>query len=169
MNKSTFDEYINLHRSMWIDICESVALARKVVDVYNLKIDYCRKHSKSKCRPINYCYACGCAYKIMDELCSPLLSMCKNCQFEWPSSGDSAGEYMCEYNKDIPAIGCRYGLWGNLAFIINEYMDLQHQLDKHPDSKVLRTKLTKLWKKEIKLCYKIATLPIDDSIAEMFV
>ena len=76
---------------------------------------------------------------------------------------------MCEYNKDIPAIGCRYGLWGKLVFIINEYMDLQHQLDKHPDSKVLRTKVIKLWKKEIKACYKIATLPIENSIAELFV
>lgn len=167
MNKNMFDEYITRHRDMWIYIAKSVASAKRAVDVYYLKIKYCS--STNFATPINHCYACQCAQQIMIDFCSPILSMCKHCPFKWPSSGDANGEYMCEYNRDIPSKGNRYGLWGKLVFITDEYMDVQTELDKHPNSKVLRAKLTKLWKKEIKLCYKIATLPIDDSIAEMFV
>lgn len=167
MNKNMFDEYITRHRNMWLRIAELVASAKRVEDVYFLKQDYCK--STNFPIPINWCYACQCAHQTMTDLCSPILSMCKHCPFKWPSSGDANGEYMCEYNRDIPSKGNRYGLWGKLVFITDEYMDVQTELDKHPNSKVLRAKLTKLWKKEIKLCYKIATLPIDDSIAEMFV
>lgn len=79
----TKQEAIKNHREMWNWIADKIEKEEMVLNVYELKKQYCKQFRKFWTR--NFCFLCGYA---SDYGCS-------KCPVKWPSTAD---EYMCEDN-----------------------------------------------------------------------
>lgn len=171
MKRTTFDAYIRLHRRMWLDMCKEITNKKHPIDVYQFKYNWIYKN---KTHAMKSCFLCECAYILRNEadnensdsmLQHTLLGpSCRYCPCVWPSTGDANHEYMCEYNYH----SCRingYGLYLTADNVHGEYYDL---LDIHCElpPKDLG-KVDKLWKKQCKICFKIAMLPVRDDLDYM--
>ena len=169
MKRTTFDKYIRLHRLMWLHMSQTIAETHHTVDPYYYKKSWCERTSLFV---INNCFACKCATELWEEAngdYSKILgydTMCGYCPLDWHSTGDFNGEYMCEYCYDNDDLN-HYGLW-MIATDINSLFesycldDPNQKLSKH-DIKIMN----KLWKKQCKICYKIAMLPIREEVENL--
>lgn len=159
MTKRHFEYHLNMHKQMWLDMAKHIAHIQHTIDIYRYKLSWCSSRNLS---PFKKCFACQCAIQIKqdvgdvedDELYSQ--NMCTYCPLRWPSAGDKNHQYFCEYNYAPGRING--GLW-ILA-------DCQHDLE--IDAMITGTPVKdELWKKQCKLCYKIAMLPIDEDVTKL--
>ena len=159
MTKRDLEYYLNMHKLMWLDIAKHIAQNHATIDIYHYKISWC---SRRNLAPYNKCFACQFAIQLKwvenikdDEMY--FSNMCTYCPLRWPGSGDENYQFFCEYNYNFDNHG-NLGLW-MLAY-------RQHDLEL--DAMIKRKPLTdKFWKKQCKLCYKIAMLPVDEDIIKL--
>lgn len=160
MIKRNLEYYLNMHKQMWLDMAKHIARDQHTIHIYGYKVSWC---SRRNLAPYNKCFACQCAIEIKWDVgdfgddTMYFQDMCSYCPLSWPGSGDEDHQYFCEYNYNFD--GCRNrGLW-MLA-------DRQHDLEL--DAMIKREPLTdKFWKKQCKLCYKIAMLPVDEDVIKL--
>ena len=160
MTKRILEYYLNLHKLMWLDMAKHIARGHVTIDIYHYKLSWC------SCRhlaPFNKCFACQCAIEIkwdvenIEEDEMYFSNMCTYCPLRWPGSGDENHQFFCEYNYNFECCG-NTGLW-MLA-------DTQHDLEL--DAMIKCKPLTdKFWKKQCKLCYKIAMLPVYEDVVKL--
>lgn len=142
----TKEQLIDLHREMWKWIANEISKARDKLNIINLKEEFIDEYS-SKCKregkpcvyPVSECFACEYACDRTIELHPNDYSehcKCEYCPFEWFSSGDEEGHYMCECNNNFDDKTGLYAQCKNMRGS-NKYS----------------------WKKQAKLAYKIAMLP----------
>lgn len=173
MKRTTFDAYVRLHRLMWLNICQEIAKEKHPVDIYTLKHNWIYKN---KTHAINSCFLCQCAHILRDEADNENPDTmfqhtrgvsCRYCPCVWPSTGDKDHEYMCEYNYHLNDYGIihGYGLWMTADNVYGEYYHLIDIKCELPPN-YLR-KVDKLWKKQCKICFKIAMLPVRDDLDHM--
>ena len=157
MTKRDIEYYLNMHKQMWLDMAKHIAHIQHTIDIYQYKLSWC---SRRNLAPYNKCFTCQCAIEIKwdvgdfeeDEMY--FSNMCTYCPLRWPGSGDETHQFFCEYNYNFE--GCRnIGLW-MLA-------DRQHDLERN----VCKPLTDKLWKRQCKLCYRIAMLPIDEDVTKL--
>lgn len=159
MIKSLFDYHVNMHKLMWLDMAKHIAQSHATTNIYHYKLSWC---SHRNLAPYNKCFACQCAIQLKwDEYLKDdnmyLQDMCSYCPLRWPGSGDENHQFFCEYNYNFEGCG-NTGLW-MLA-------DRQHDLEQ--GAMIEGKPLTdKFWKKQCKLCYKIAMLPVNEDVAKL--
>ena len=173
MKRTTFDSYIRLHRRMWLDMCKEITKKKHPIDVYQFKHNWIYKN---KTHAMNYCFLCECANILRDEADNDnshsMLQgtswglSCRYCPCVWPSTGDRNHEYMCEYNHYYNSNDFGYGLWMIAANIYGEYFDLLDVNCELPQES--KRNVDKLWRKQCKLCFKIAMLPVDEDVVKLF-
>ena len=180
MKRTTFDVYVTLHRLMWLNMCQKIAKEKHPIDIYTFKRNWIYTNT-NKTHAINSCFLCECANILRDEaddgnsdsmLQHTLMGLsCRYCPCVWPSNGDDNHQYMCEYNFHFePLAGWdtrRYGLWSIADNIGGEYADLYDINDnlsmKH------RRMVDKMWKKQCKICFKIAMLPVRNDLDHLII
>lgn len=157
MTKRDFEYYLNMHKQMWLDMAKHIAHIQYTIDIYQYKVSWCSSRNLS---PFNKCFACECAIQIkrdagdVEEYEMYFSNMCTYCPLRWPGSGDETHQFFCEYNYNFE--GCRNtGLW-MLAH-------RQHDLERNACKPIT----DKFWKKQCKLCYKIAMLPIHEDVTKL--
>lgn len=159
MTKRDLDYYLNMHEQMWLDMAKHIAHIQHTIDIYGYKLSWC---SRRNLAPFNKCFACQCAIQIKwnsgdvedDEMY--FQNMCTYCPLRWPGYGDEDHQFFCEYSYEPGRIN--KGLW----------MLAGHQHDLEIDAIIEGKLLTdKFWKKQCKLCYKIATLPVDEDVVKL--
>lgn len=156
MTKHDLEYYLAMHRQMWLDMAKHIAHIQHSIDIYQYKLSWCSSRNLS---PIHKCFACQCAFQMKwdavdvedDEMY--FQNMCTYCPLRWPSAGDENHQFFCEYNYRFHSYG-NVGLW-RLA-------DKQHDLER--DATIVTDKF---WKKQCKLCYKIAMLPVDEDVVKL--
>lgn len=156
MTKRDFEYYLNMHKQMWLDMAKHIAHVQHTIDIYQYKLSWC---SSRNLTPIHKCFACQCATQMKwdagdvedDEMY--FQHMCTYCPLRWPGDGDENHQFFCEYNYRFHSYG-NVGLW-RLA-------DKQHDLER--DATIVTDKF---WKKQCKLCYKIAMLPVDKDVVKL--
>lgn len=160
MTKRDIEYYLNMHKQMWLDMAKHIAHDQHTIDIYRYKFSWC---SSRNLAPLHKCFACQCAIQIKwdavdvedDEMY--FQNMCNYCPLRWPGSGDHNHQFFCEYNYSFHSYG-NTGLW-MLA-------DKQHDLEE--DAIIIgRPVRDKFWKKQCKLCYKIAMLPVDEDVVKL--
>lgn len=160
MTERDLDYYLNMHKQMWLDMAKHIAHIQHTIEIYQYKLSWC---SSRNLAPIHKCFACQCAFQIKwdavdvedDEMY--FQNMCTYCPLRWPGDGDKNHQFFCEYNYSFHSYG-NMGLW-MLA-------DKQHGLEK--DAIIIgRPVRDKFWKKQCKLCYKIAMLPVDEDVVKL--
>ena len=168
MDRMRFDEHIRFHRLMWLNMAQAIAERHHTVDPYYYKQGWCRRYNLFA---INNCFACTCGTELWvdangdhDKILGND-TMCGYCPLDWNSTGDLNREYMCEYcyDRNDPD---HDGLWV-LAINIHQlfqscYLDCSKKLSSR-DTKMM----DKLWKKQCKLCYKIAMLPVREDVENL--
>ena len=169
MKRSTFDSYIRLHRLMWLNMCQEIAKVKHPIDIYTFKNNWIYKN---KTHAMNYCFLCECANILQDEADNedsdgmleriPRGPACRYCPCVWPSIGDENHNYMCECNHDYNNKYFGYGLWMITDNIYREYSDLLDVNCELPQES--KRKIHKLWRKQCKICFKIAMLPVRDDL-----
>lgn len=169
MEKCKFDSYIRMHRLMWLNMCQEIAKVKHPIDTYTFKQNWIYKN---KTHAINFCFLCECANILQDEadnedsddMLERILRgpACRYCPCVWPSIGDENHKYMCEYNHDYNNKHFGYGLWMITDNIYGEYSDLLDVNCELPQES--KRKVDKLWKKQCKICFKIAMLPIRNDL-----
>ena len=83
--------------------------------------------------------------------------MCTYCPLRWPGDGDENHQFFCEYNYSFHSYGNR-GLW----------MRANNQHNLEIDAMIEGKSFTdKFWKKQCKLCYKVAMLPVDKDVVKL--
>lgn len=156
MTKHDLEYYLAMHRKMWLDMSKHIAHIQHSIEIYQYKLSWC---SSRNLAPIHKCFACQCAIQIKwnvrdvedDEMY--FQHMCTYCPLRWPGDGDENHQFFCEYNYRFHSYG-NVGLW-MLA-------DKQHDLER--DATIVTDKF---WKKQCKLCYKIAMLPVDRDVVKL--
>lgn len=85
--------------------------------------------------------------------------MCNYCPLRWPGDGDENHQFFCEYNYSFHS-------YGNKGLCMRA--DNQHDLETHA---IIEGKpfSDKFWKKQCKLCYKIAMLPVDEDVVKLVI
>lgn len=163
MTKRDLDYYLNMHKQMWLDMAKHIAHIQHTIDIYRYKLSWC---SSRKLSPFNKCFACQCAIQITQDVGDVendkmyFQNMCTYCPLRWPSAGDQNHQYFCECNYKPGYMN--KGLW----MLADHQHDRQHDLE--IDAMITgRPARDELWKKQCKLCYKIAMLPIDEGIAKL--
>lgn len=176
MKRTTFDAYITLHRRMWLDMCKEITRKKHPIDVYQFKYNWIYKN---KTHAMNSCFLCECANILRDEAdnetsdsmiqhTSKGLS-CRYCPCIWPSNGDNNHEYMCEYNHDYNNKHFGHGLWmiaNNIYGVYSDLLEMTEILNCELPQESKR-KVDKLWRKQCKICFKIAMLPVRDDLDYM--
>lgn len=160
VTKRDLEYYLNMHKQMWLDMAKHIAQNHATLDIYHYKLSWC---SHRHLAPYNKCFACQCAIQIkwgvgdfeQDEMY--FSNMCTYCPLRWPGSGDENHQYFCEYNYNFDNHG-NLGLW----MLADKQHDLE--LDAMIEGKPFSDKF---WKKQCKLCYKIAMLPIDEDVTKL--
>ena len=150
--KFTKKQAIKLHRDMWKWIANEISKAGEPLEILDLKYSFvhqyiirCMEYGKPYVRPRVDCFACEYAYNRTIELHPNDYSehcKCEYCPFEWFSSGDEEGNYMCIENRDNIN-----GLYEQCRVIY---------CTSRGKSRKVKKKLTK---KQVELAYKIAMLP----------
>lgn len=166
MEKCKFDSYISMHRLMWLNMCQEIAKVKHPIDVYTFKRHW--THNKYERRILNYCSLCECARILKNEVAGVAYfkSLCRYCPCIWPSNGDDDYECMCEYNFHFDRLAGwdtrRYGLYMSAKYIYQNYDDLYA----HGGNLSVKDRrmIDKLWKKQCKICFKIAMLPVRDDL-----
>ena len=158
---------------MWLNMCQEIARVKHPIDIYKFKKNWIYKN---KTHAFNYCFLCECARLLRDEVDNEnsdsmlqhtlMGTSCRYCPCIWPSAGDEYHEYMCEYNFQFePLTGWdarSYGLWLRADNIGGEYSDL---LDWNCElTQESKRKVDKLWRKQCKICFKIAMLHVRDDL-----
>lgn len=160
MTKRDLEYYLIMHKQMWLDMAKQIAHDQHTIDIYRYKVAYCSRRHQA---PFNRCFACQCAIQIKcdakdvedDEMY--FHNMCTYCPLRWPSAGDENHQFFCEYNYNFDGYG-NIGLW----MIAHRLHDLENA------AIIERNSITdKFWKKQCKLCYKIAMLPIDEDVTKL--
>ena len=172
MKRTTFDVYVTLHRLMWLNMCQKIAKEKHPIDIYTFKHNWIYNN---KTHAMNSCFLCECANILRDEADNensdsmlqhtPRGLFCRYCPCVWPSTGDENHEYMCEYNHDSNNNHFGHGLWMIANNIYGEYSDLLDLNCELPQES--KRKVDKLWKKQCKLCYKIAMLPVREDVENL--
>ena len=173
MKRSTFNAYVRLHRLMWLNMCQKIAKEKHPIDIYTFKYKWIYKN---KTHAMNYCFLCECAnilrYEAHNENPDSMLQdtltglSCRYCPCIWPSNGDNNHEYMCEYNHHYNKY-FGHGLWMIAVNIYGEYSDL---LDLNCElSQESKRKVDKLWRKQCKICFKIAMLPVRNDLDHLII
>lgn len=162
MTKRDFECYLNMHKQMWLDMAKHIAHIQHTIYIYQYKLSWCSRRNLS---PFNKCFACECAIQIKwdagdvedDEMY--FQNMCTYCPLRWPGDGDNNHQFFCEYNYNFDGDGYgNIGLW----MIATRLHDLEE------DAIIERNPITdKFWKKQCKLCYKIAMLPVDEDVVKL--
>lgn len=155
VTKRDLEYYLNMHKLMWLDVAKHIAKSHATTDIYHYKLSWC---SHRHLAPYNKCFACQCAIQIKwgvrdfeeDDICT-------YCPLRWPGSGDENHQYFCEYNYNFDNYG-NLGLW----MLADKQHDLE--LDAMIEGKPFSDKF---WKKQCKLCYKIAMLPVDEDVVKL--
>lgn len=160
MTKRDIEYYLNMHKQMWLDMAKHIAHIQHTIDIYQYKFSWCSSRNLS---PFNKCFVCECAIQIKrdagdvedDEMY--FQNMCNYCPLRWPGDGDNNHQFFCEYNYSFHSY-VNMGLW-MLA-------DNKHDLEIYA---IIEGKPfgDKFWKKQCKLCYKIAMLPIDEDVTKL--
>lgn len=162
MTKLDFEYYLNMHKQMWLDMSKHIAHIQHTIDIYQYKHSWCSSRNLS---PFNKCFACECAIQIKwdagdvedDEMY--FQNMCTYCPLRWPGDGDEDHQFFCEYNYSFHSYGNK-GLWMRA--------DNQHDLEIY--ARIEGKPFTdKFWKKQCKLCYKIAMLPVDEDVVKLVI
>lgn len=153
MTKRDFEYYLNMHKQMWLDMAKHIAHIQHTIDIYRYKLSWCSRRNLS---PFNKCFACECAIQIkwdagdVEDGEMYFNNMCTYCPLRWPGDGDENHQFFCEYNYSFHSYG-NTGLW----------MRAHNQHDLETDAMIEGKPFSdKFWKKQCKLCYKIATLPL---------
>lgn len=150
---------------MWLNMCQEIAKVKHPIDIYTFKNNWIYKNET---HAMNSCFLCECARLLRDEVDNEnsdsmfqhtlVGPFCRYCPCVWSSTGDENHQYMCEYNHDYNNKHFGYGLWRITDNIYVEYVDL---LDLNCDlSQESKRKVDKLWRKQCKICFKIAMLPV---------
>lgn len=139
----TKERALELHRSMWLWISREIAKSKSILIISMLKEEYIEKYCDNK--DINYdCFACEYAIQKAEEKyrneCCPRYYRCEFCPLEWGATGDEEGRYMCECNNN----------------------DSDDETGLYTQCKNMRGSNKDSWKKQAKLAYKIAMLPVRD-------
>lgn len=143
-NKLTKEQSTKLHRDMWLWIAKQIARYKKPMEIGDLKELYIYNYTDFKSVSCD-CFACEYAcQKVEEELKKGYdFDKCKFCPLEWGTSGDEEGRYMCEDNTiDYEQ---SYGLYAKCKDIWKKSFGIGSEKD--------------LYKRQVKLAYKIATLP----------
>lgn len=160
MTKRDLEYYLAMHKQMWLDMAKQIAHGQHTIDIYRYKLSWC---SRRHLAPLHRCFACQCAIQIKwyardvedDEMY--FQNMCTYCPLRWPGDGDEDHQFFCEYNYSFHSYGNK-GLWMRA--------DNQHGLE--IDARIEGKPFTdKFWKKQCKLCYKIAMLPVDKDVVKL--
>lgn len=158
MTERDLDYYLNMHKQMWLDMAKCIAHCQHTIDIYRYKLSWCSRRNLS---PFNKCFACQCAIEIkwdagdVEDCEMYFNNMCTYCPLCWPGDGDQNNQFFCECNYNFDGDGYGYiGLW--------MVADKQHDLEKHG---IIVS--DKFWKKQCKLCYKIAMLPVDEDVVRL--
>ena len=167
LEKCKFDSYIRMHRLMWLNMCQEIAKVKHPIDTYTFKHHW--THNKYRRYILNYCSLCECARILKNEVADVSYfkgSLCRYCPCIWPSNGDDDHECMCDYNFHFDCLAgwdtTRYGLHMSAEYIYENYDDL-YAHDGNLSVKDRRM-IDKLWKKQCKICFKIAMLPVRDDL-----
>lgn len=156
MIKRAFEHYLNMHKQMWLDMAKRIAHYQHTIDIYQYKIAWCSSRHQD---PYNKCFACQCAVQIKWDAEDEDHEMCTYCPLHWPSAGDENHQFFCEYNYNFDEDG-----YGNIGL----WMRADNQHDLETDAIIEGKPFSdKFWKKQCKLCYKIAMLPVDEDIAKL--
>lgn len=156
MTKRDLEYYLAMHKQMWLDMAKHIAHIQHSIEIYQYKLSWC---SSRNLAPIHKCFACQCAIQIKWNVRDAedgemhFQHMCTYCPLRWPGDGDENHQFFCEYNYRFHSYG-NVGLW-MLA-------DKQHDLER--DATIVTDKF---WKKQCKLCYKIAMLPVDEDVVKL--
>ena len=160
MTKRDLEYYLIMHKQMWLDMAKQIAHDQHTIDIYRYKVAWC---SRIHLAPFNECFACQCAIQIKwdagdvedDEMY--FQNMCTYCPLRWPGDGDENHKFFCEYNYSFHSYGNK-GLW----------MRADNQHDLEIDAMIEDKPFSdKFWKKQCKLCYKIAMLPVDEDVVKL--
>lgn len=160
MTKRDLEYYLIMHKQMWLDMAKQIAHDHHTIDIYRYKVAWC---SRRHLAPFNKCFACQCAIQIKwdagdvedDEMY--FQNMCTYCPLRWPGDGDENHKFFCEYNYSFHSYGNK-GLW----------MRADNQHDLEIDAMIEDKPFSdKFWKKQCKLCYKIAMLPVDEDVVKL--
>lgn len=160
MTKRDLEYYLDMHKQMWLDMAKQIAHDQHTIDIYRYKVAWCSRRHRA---PLNKCFACQCAIQIKwnvrdaedDEMY--FQNMCTYCPLRWPGDGDEDHQFFCEYNYNFDGYE-KPGLW--------RIADRLHDLEE--DAKMLLYPITnEFWKKQCKLCYKIAMLPVDEDVVKL--
>lgn len=160
VTKRNLEYYLNMHKLMWLDLAKHIARCHATIEIYHHKLLWC---SLRNLAPFNKCFACQCAIQIkrdvenIDEYEMYFSNMCTYCPLRWPGSGDEMHQFFCEYNYNFEGCG-NTGLW----MLAGRQHDLE--LDAMIEGKPFSDKF---WKKQCKLCYKIAMLPTDEDVTKL--
>lgn len=148
----TIDKCIQFHREMYIDMAKYIASKKRVINIEKYKTYWCKIHSSENIK-LN-CFAChgaeilrdsGVDYKFYPDP-DHERHRCDFCIFDWNSPNHDR-HYQCEHNVDsVDGLGL--------------HMRAKN-LKRYPYS------IENDWKKQCKLCYKIATLPLSYSYHEL--
>lgn len=174
MKRTTFDVYVTLHRLMWLNMCQKIAKEKHPIDIYTFKRNWIYNNNT---HAINSCFLCECANILQDEADNedsdgmleriPGGQVCRYCPCVWPSMGDANHTYMCEYNHDYNNKHFGYGLWMITDNIYGEYSDLLDVNCELPQAS--KRKVDKLWRKQCKICFKIAMLPVRNDLDHLII
>ena len=161
MTKRDIEYYLNMHKQMWLDMAKHIAHVQHTIDIYQYKLSWC---SSRNLAPIHRCFACQCAFQMKWDAVDVedgdkmyFQHMCTYCPLRWPGDGDENHQFFCEYNYSFHSYG-NEGLWMQA----NDQPDLE--IDAIIEGKPFGDKF---WKKQCKLCYKIAMLPIDEDVVKL--
>lgn len=140
----TKEQAVRLHRDMWLWIAKKIARYKKPMEIGGLKQIYIRCYTDFD-SVVFGCFACEYAkQKVEEELKKGHeFFRCRFCPFNWGTSGDEDGNFMCDENITDNESG--YGLYAKCKGIWYESLRIGSEKD--------------LYKRQVKLAYKIATLP----------
>lgn len=142
-NNLTKEQAIKLHRDMWLWIAKQIARNKKPMEIGDLKQSYIRCYTDFTLVAYD-CFACDYAYQEKEEEYGyeNYHCRCEFCPLEWGTCGDEEGNYMCMENMiDYEQ---SYGLYAKCKDIWNSFGIGSEK---------------GLYKRQVKLAYKIAMLP----------
>lgn len=170
MIKRNLEYYLNMHKLMWLDMAKHIAASCSTVNVDQYKRKWCLDRDL---HPYHYCFACQVAVETMCHVgdfddydhtfSSYFADMCTYCPLRWPGNGDENHQYFCESSYT-------YSDLSQLGLYVRAYNEHNLELDaimEYNSSKCFKPFSDKFWKKQCKLCYKIAMLPINENVTKL--